>query len=494
MATRTWSSSSSTDMNNTANYSGSGSFATDDLVFDATSVVNAAATANIACNSITITSGYSGTWALTGYTATLAGGDFSDEGITGNHAYGNGITLNGSTAMYHTGTGGSAKSASSCVLTFNGTGGVTFDDDKQSTIKQVVLGEDVSLTVTSSQFSTANSTGSNVIFGDNSTFTTNATNYFAGSDGNYFFTIGSGVTLNGSGSWHCRVYSAATTKLPAITYTGTGYWALGAAANDRVSAINFDGAFNIGTCTLYMGAVTGATNVTTTIDTKNFAITCGQFYLGYTSGSTNRSLISLGSSAISCTSISGGGCTAAATIDLGSSATTCAGSYTANGSATYTVDTSAVTITNTSTITCNGKTPFHDLTINASGKTITLADALVTDGDLVLTAGTLNQAAKAITVGGNCSLYGAGTINGAWTIAGNFWVREGCTCNMTGATLTFANAASIWNTAPTTDEGGLIYKGPGSVIYASDKVTVVETNRINNPKAVATTFQDPGLF
>ena len=65
---------------------------------------------------------------------------------------------------------------------------------------------------------------------------------------------------------------------------------------------------------------------------------------------------------------------------------------------------------------------------------------------------------------------------------------------MTGATLTFANAASAWNTAPTTDAGGLIYKGPGSVVYAADKVTVVETNRINNPKAVATTFQDPGLF
>ena len=51
MATRTWSSAASTDMNDTANYSGSGSFATDDLVFDNTSVVNATATAGITCNS-----------------------------------------------------------------------------------------------------------------------------------------------------------------------------------------------------------------------------------------------------------------------------------------------------------------------------------------------------------------------------------------------------------------------------------------------------------
>ena len=56
MATRTWNSSGSTDMNDGANYTGSGALlATDNLVFDGTSVVDATGTANLSVNSITTT-------------------------------------------------------------------------------------------------------------------------------------------------------------------------------------------------------------------------------------------------------------------------------------------------------------------------------------------------------------------------------------------------------------------------------------------------------
>ena len=173
------------------------------------------------------------------------------------------------------------------------------------------------------------------------------------------------------------------------------------------------------------------------------------------------------------------------------------GNYTASAKAVYTVGTSKVTFTtNNATIRCSGNTPFYDLEINASGKTITLGDALGC-ANLTFRAGTFNQAAKAITIGTrNCTLLGAGTINGAWTIASNFYIGVGCTCVFTGSTFSFANATSIWNTAPPPNDElkYRYYKGPGSIIYTADKVEVVETNRINNPKAVCSNFQEPALF
>jgi hypothetical protein len=73
-ATRTWSGGTNTDMNNTANYDGSGSLTNDNLVFDATgAAVASTATASLTCNSIIVRVGYTSAWNDGGQTITTAG-------------------------------------------------------------------------------------------------------------------------------------------------------------------------------------------------------------------------------------------------------------------------------------------------------------------------------------------------------------------------------------------------------------------------------------
>lgn len=74
MATRTWSSASSTDMNLATNYSGSGALlTTDDLVFNNTSVINATASGNLSVASLTVGDNYSGVMNISGRTITTTG-------------------------------------------------------------------------------------------------------------------------------------------------------------------------------------------------------------------------------------------------------------------------------------------------------------------------------------------------------------------------------------------------------------------------------------
>jgi len=485
MATRTWSSAASTDMNLTTNYSGSGSFATDDLVFDATSVVNAAATANIECNSITITSGYSGTWALTGYTATMQG--FSDDGITGGHNYGNAITCNGASATFHTGGTGSAKTATSCVITLNGTTGMTLDCDTNFLPKALVLAASAVVTYTGAGYIWPGNAASvtPLQIGNNATFTINGAGIIlrAGAEGMSLHSIGTGVTLNGTGLFGGYSYTnGVTVYLPGYTYTGSGnnVWQSNSLA--ATSYIEMTGNINTGTAMFYIGS--SSMSYLGKFSTKNYSITCGTLhaYLGEDAD--------FGSSLISCTRVSGSvGNTAA--WNMGSSQWTVAGSYQATDGITYTVGTSIVTITDTSTITCNGKTFCNDLILNANTKTITLADALSVDNDFTHTAGNLNQNTKVVTVAGDVVLNsnGTNTYNAAWTIGGNLTWGPTATGTKTGSTFTFANASSF-NTVP----GGHVYTGPGDISYITGAIVVHEALRAVTPKAVATTFQDPGVF
>jgi hypothetical protein len=83
MATRTWSSAGSTDGNDTANYSGSGAFlTTDDLVWNATSVVDCTFTADISVKSFTVAGTYTGAFADAGFTLQITGGFSFNSGGT----------------------------------------------------------------------------------------------------------------------------------------------------------------------------------------------------------------------------------------------------------------------------------------------------------------------------------------------------------------------------------------------------------------------------
>ena len=120
MSNRTWSSSGSNAMETTTNYSGSGSFATDDLIFNGTSVVNATAGADIICNSITITVAYTGVWTIAGHVATLTS-NLSVAG-TGTVSFASTLSVGGNVSFSGSGT----ISLSSSTLTMTGAKTLTF--------------------------------------------------------------------------------------------------------------------------------------------------------------------------------------------------------------------------------------------------------------------------------------------------------------------------------------------------------------------------------
>jgi hypothetical protein len=92
-------------------------------------------------------------------------------------------------------------------------------------------------------------------------------------------------------------------------------------------------------------------------------------------------------------------CTGFAGTITGTTAITVAGSITLSAGMTYT-HTGTVTITGTSTLTTAGKA-FSTLTINLSGITVTLGDALdISTRTLTLTNGTFNTANFSVTAGG----------------------------------------------------------------------------------------------
>lgn len=411
MAVRTWSSAASTDMNDTANYSGAGSFATDDLVFDATSTVNAAATAAITCNSITITNGYTGTWALTGYTATCAAG-FSDDGITGAHNYGNGITCNGASSTFHVGSGVGTITATSCVVTMNGTTAMVFDDDKGASFSRFILGASAVVTSSGAATSTLTSTGGAAVLtlGNNSSLTVNrAITFRQTTIAASMCSFPATYTFNGTALIVFQNNVTGTT-FPAMTYTGSGTIQYSSTAT---TTFTFAGNQVLsGPCKVeqfYSDATT------TTIDFATYNLTCTTFTVNKVVAAQTVT-VNFGSGTYTISSFSGGAVTGTTNLNFQTSVWVCTGAWTHNANHTIDEGTSSVTFSGTgatNTVTSNGK-KFYDVTLNKTATAgVTFADATSLHALTVSATNTqaISWTGTTMTASGDITIDGSGTLN-----------------------------------------------------------------------------------
>lgn len=214
MATRTWNSSGSTDMNDGSNYTPTGAIlASDFLVFDGTSVVNATATGSLSAATIDVIAAYTGAWNDGGQTITLvnsfnmsSGGAFTASGTFNMTANGD-LTYNPD-----------SKSTSSWTVDLRGTG--TFAVTGYIAVGKMICAYSGKITTL---------TGSGIALNAVQPLTLNGgtlTNNQAGEfritcSSNYIIDQGSS-TINGTGTITLSVSSSATATIKTFNYTGTG--------------------------------------------------------------------------------------------------------------------------------------------------------------------------------------------------------------------------------------------------------------------------------
>jgi hypothetical protein len=409
---RIWSGAVNSDLNNPLNYSGSGALlTTDDLVFNSGAVA-ATASANLDVASISVTAGYTGNMSFAGFTATYETGNASFNNGGGTLDLGNGLTMNGASATLTVGSGVGAVTATNCVLTFNGTAGMTFTDTKNATFSSLTLGANAILSNT--QVSTFKSS-TPLTMGNGSTLTISAPLYLyvVGSNPAYSF-LGT-YTINGASNLSVLGATAsATVTIPAITTTGTVVFLIG---NDNVASpttYSITGAINCYNFYLYCSA----NNETITINTNDNPITVANNLSMYQSNVAGIFTVNFGASTVSTknASISGGNYTR---INLQTSQWTVTGNWAATSLNNVIVNpgTSTVTFTNTCTITSNG-TSFYNVIFNGVGKTFTLGDFMFINS-YTLTAGSLALAGYRIFKPSTSNVWIA-TANGNWNVAGNW--------------------------------------------------------------------------
>jgi hypothetical protein len=409
MATRTWNSTGSTDLNDGVNYTGSGALLeTDDLVFDGTSVVNATATNNLIVASINITAAYSGAMSFAGYTAFYNTGDATFDG-SGTLNFGNSITLNGNSATLHVGSGVGAVTSTACSIVMNGVTAMVLDIDKTCYFKTLTLGIGAVITNSGAGFLIVQGATTPFIMGNNSTLTNNAVIIFALTANALFYTIGSGCTIAGSSIIYFWLLSSLTTiTFPAITILNTPISIFDGADYLGGWTIIATGAVNVGTGTFRIYCVgSGSEGV---IDFNDQNVTCGDFYTGINQAN-EKCTVNFKSGSFSISSFNGNTYHAAGEFNANfqTSQWFCSGNWIFGDSHTIVPGTSLVTINNTSTITSNGKS-FYDLILDAPGKIITLADNLSCH-DITVTAGTILAGNYTVTCSGDALISGSLTFN-----------------------------------------------------------------------------------
>ena len=291
-----------------------------------------------------------------------------------------------------------------------------------------------------------------------------------------FLSINASATLNGA---YCNLYisprGSGTYNIPALNLTGNnsalympGYYSSG------TLIFNFQGNITMSGI-LYLFEASSANSITYT--TNDFSISCTTLNTGSSSGAYT-STYNFGHSSITITKFNQYFAVGTTIYNMSTSVWSCGGDWVWKTGGTTTVNhtSDSVTITNTSQITSIGK-PFYDLTINASTKTITLADALTTaaGGDLTITAGTLNTATYAVTVGMDFTVAGTSTYTGtstALSVAGSMTLSATCTFTITSASLTL-NGTSGTQTITTNGKTlpNTTHNGSGGTVQLADTAT-----------------------
>lgn len=439
MPIRTWNSAGSTDMNDGANYTGSGALlTTDDLVFDNTSVVNAAANTSLEVNSITVNANYTGNLSWAGCNMTLSGGNAVFNG-TGQTHFGNGFIFNGASANLTIGSGVGTVSATLCTLVFNGTTGCSFTDNKTTSFKNLTLGTNAVLTLNGSANTTIVHTSSPLNFTNGGTLTINVGLSIRLTSTGDAYTVSAGTpTVNGSGdiTFFCR-NSTITTSLPALTISGTvTVYFYGYATSASTHTIQLTGDFSAPTIIAY-----SSNAMSFTFDQNGYKLTVGDFTVGNSSSGYFKLYFD---DEVEVNTFTSDYLANAVEIYLQTSEWTVKGNFTYKSDTTLDVGTSLFTFTtNDATITSNGKS-FYDVDIDASGKTVDLNDAIDITGDLTIIAGTFDSDGFNVTVDGNVIINDTADLTSSiCTFGGNYTNDIGSTVTTTGATFTFTKDGAV---------------------------------------------------
>lgn len=491
MPTATFNSTSSTDMNNTGNYTAVWD-ATYDLVFDGTGSADAIATASISCNSVTITSAFNRVWNISGQTLTCAQG-FSDDGITGAHNYGNGITCNGASATFHVGSGVGTITASSCTVTMNGTTAMVLDDDKGINMLKFVVGAGAICVSSGSATTLVTSTTTVFTIGANASMTWNrAMTWNLNGAGTFdVYTVGVGATLSQSASITVNANgNGLTAQLPAITVGGaSGYLIFSSASNNQTYSIT-------GAISAYGLNFAKTAAGTTTFNTGNNSLTAGGGGLAIGSNSAPGTVtFNAGSSTISTAVYSATFNVGTTNINWQTASITCTGSWTTGSNHTTNWGTALITFTGTgaSVYTSAGKGAY-DIVVNNASKAFSFADAISLHSLTTTAMASYTHIGFVLTASGDVTFDGSGTLG-----LGNGITMTGASStlhiNSTVGTVTASSCVVTMNTATAgvidDDKGTLCSRliiGPAAIVTNSGGATTSYSS------SLPLTFTDGGML
>ena len=392
-------SANDTKWSNDANWSGGTKPGTaDTAIFDATGGTKAP-TIDVSPSvaQVRIAATYNRAWSLSGQTLTCGQG-FSDDGVTGAHNYGNGITCNGASATFHVGSGVGTVTATACSLSLNGTTGMVLDDDKGIQIKTLSIG--ASAVVTHSGASAGGivgNTGIVLYMGNSSTLTLSQLLLAYSTATSTALSLGASTAINGTGQ--LSVYAVGVTlTLPPLILTGTNvvYFTNSGVNNSTFNLSTFANSAN--QTRMFRS---GATNKTT-FNTRDSSITCGAFHIG-SNNATGSAVYNFGASSISVGSFVGSTYVLGTdSVNMSTSKWTCGGSWTWGSNSTVGAGTSRVVFANTAkaTITSANKA-FYDVIDSATtGQIDSLEDSL-TAHDFIIKSGKAKGLSNTFNLSGN---------------------------------------------------------------------------------------------
>lgn len=360
-------------------------------------------------NDFTVTDGKT-TWS--GYTLTV--GRYCDIDGSRDHNFGNGVTCTGNSGRFHVGSTVGTVTATSCVVTMNGTTGMTLDDDKSLLLKQLVLGASAIVTssgTTTSEFRSPVGGSFPLVMGANSSFTANRQFNLTVADNTAFMSLGANVVLNGTANiWFSVLTNNKTGTIPAFAHTGSGTLIFSESSGNNITLSLSGNISTTGNFRIYSWS--GANN--TTFNSNNYNITASTMTFG-TANALSTMAINLGSSTISCSSFLtttyNGGPT---TINASSSQWTISGDFDLGTNTTWTASTEVLTFNSTTAVTAvfAGET-VYDIIISKTGGGFTFSDGCACH-DLTVAAAN-NQAVswtgQVITASGDIEIDGTGTLN-----------------------------------------------------------------------------------
>lgn len=449
MATRTWSSAGSTDGNDTANWSGSGALAGEDLVFNATSVVNCTFTAALGAKSVTTEAGYTGNW-VCAYLATLTDGFSFDH--TGALNYSGGLDFSGATGHI----GAAVGTLTSGTVTVRNANAV-LDYDKTGNSHQhgtIIVNNSAGCTYGGS---TGYPEQKAIIIGDSSRFTNNFATALTlrNTDSATVLSMGTGATCNGSGVWLIRPgASGKTYTIANFVYTGSATWFDINESGSNIQTVTFTGVTNFGSSMILR--VGGGSNATGSVYNFGTSLTCKNLYAySYYYESVAKDTYNYGSCAVTCENWVCGSRTTqnmeTATFNI--TAGIVAPSYGTINSGTSTTNFATGPVA----VVGNGK---HLYNVNiGAGCTVTGLETITIDGAFVDNSSDIDWTDKQILISGNASFSGTYIWNGATVVIGGTSIvfSAGMTLNWDADTrLILMNSGAILTTNGVTMPTNLI--------------------------------------